>query len=85
MKKIILQAASYLLVFIVLEIYFYHRLRGVSGGDILYGFGSLIGLIIVTLIAGGVTYNWDFKDKWGIIIGLLLCYSAYGVIVSVWL
>ncbi len=85
MKKLLLPALIYPSVFIGLELLLFQLMQGVAGGDIIIGALSMVILFIATILSGLLTFKWETREKFGIIIGLLLSYSAYGVIISVWL
>ena len=85
MRKLILPALIYPIIFIGLEFLLFQLMQGVAGGDIIIGALSMVILFVATILSGLLTFKWETRDKFGIIIGLLLSYSAYGVIISVWL
>jgi len=85
MRKLLLPTLIYPAVFIGLELLLFQLMQGVAGGDIIIGALSMVILFIATILSGLLTFKWETREKFGIIIGLLLSYSAYGVIISVWL
>ena len=73
-KHLMLVLFGFLAAFTVLYLW----LKGQSGGDIALVVICVIFLIVYTLSIGLVTYSWDFKEKIGVISGLVTSYiSAY--------
>lgn len=85
MPKAFKQALIFLIVFLFVEFGLFQFASGKSGGDLFFAFFSIALLILATLISGALTFNWEFKDKLGIILGLAVCYGAFALIASIML
>jgi hypothetical protein len=69
-KHTLLVVCGFIFVFAI----FYSKFKGQSGGDIGLIMFSVIFLTICTLVIGVITYSWEFKAKFGVILGLLTSY-----------
>lgn len=76
MPKPLLQIAYVLIPFLGVEVYFYNKLQGVSGGDMVFAISMIAILCIATVVIGLVTFNWPFRKKLGWIVGLVLSFGA---------
>ena len=70
LKHSLLVICGFLVVFTML----YFWLKGQSGGDMALVLFSVIFLVVYTLIIGLVTYSWEFREKYGLISGLITSY-----------
>jgi hypothetical protein len=70
LKHSLIVLCGFLAVFTLL----YFLLKGQSGGDIALVMFCVIFLVVYTLSIGLVTFSWGFKEKIGLISGLLISY-----------
>lgn len=60
--------------FILIFFLFYLWFKGKSGGDIALSAFTVIFLVLYSIILGILTFKWLFKDKLGVILGLVFSY-----------